>query len=137
MRLTSRSIHLLATNPRAQQEFIRTGRVPGNDQRQCRESPLAVLIASIPPRDRPHVVGIQIGPAMGFSRTLHFHNAARLLSWLCPPHGGNTAADASTDRRFTRILTIDDLRACSADLPERIVNDWWARHQSLKHLRRS
>jgi hypothetical protein len=74
---------------------------------------------------------------MGFSRTLHFHNAARLLSWLCPHHGGNTAANASTDRRFTRTLTIDDLRVCSADLPERIVNDWWARHQSLKHLRRS
>lgn len=137
MRLTSRSIHLLATNPRAQQEFLRTGKVPGNDERQRRQSPLAVLIESIPPRDRPHIKGIQIGPALGYSRSLHFPNAARLHSWLCPTHGGSTAADASTDRRFTRTLTIDDLSACCSGLPERIARDWWARHQTLTHLRRS
>lgn len=137
MRLTSRSIHLLATNPRAHQEFIRTGKVPGNDERQRRQSPLAVLIESIPLRDRPHIYGIQIGPTLGYSRSLHFSNAARLYSWLCPSHGRSTAADASTDRRFNRTLTIDDLSACCSDLSERIARDWWARHQVLKHLRRS
>lgn len=135
MRLTSRALHLLATNPNVQQQYFRTGKLPTDDHQRVK-TPLIALINSIPPRDRLLIKGIQIGPSLGYTRTLQFHNAAQLHNWLCPSHGGGTAANASADRRFSRTLTIDDLSSCCSDLPAHVARDWWARHQNLSHLRR-
>ena len=135
MRLTSRELHLLTTNPRAKQEYFRIGRVTV-EGKQSPMTPLLVLICSIPPRDRLPIKGIHVCPGLGFTRVLHFQNASQLFNWLSPAHGSYSAANASANKRFSETLTIDDLRTNSSEIPERILKDWWARHRNLAHLRR-
>jgi hypothetical protein len=135
MKIDSRTLSRLARNPRLLHEFQRTGKLPESYSELLR-SPLISLLESIYPRDRCRILGVQIGPSLGYSNHRRFHTASQALMWVKPAYSSNSPAKHSQLPHFRQQLTIDDLAQCCSTLPGRIIEDWWRRNQHLKHLRK-
>ena len=100
-------------------------------------SPLITLLESLNPRERSRIIGLQIGPALGYSGSRQFHTANQALNWLIPTNAGSTPPSQSwQDRRFQKCLTIEDIQA-HARVPEEIVRTWWQRHSHLGQHRQA
>lgn len=127
--IDQRSLSLLMKRPSAMSRFLATGALPSVAKPS---SPLITLLESLSPRERSRIVGLKVGPALGYNGSRQFHTAHQALSWLIPANLSTMPASQSwQDRRFTRRLTIGDLQAC-ANVPADIVRTWWQRHPGLQ-----
>ncbi len=125
---SSRQLHRLATNPRDYIRFVTTGRLP----RVVRpESPLIDLLEKIGPRDRCRIVGVTIGPSLGYSGSRVFDTAEQALNWVRPRQemleGDPWPAESWRDKRFAGPLALATLLASASSYPQ----DLSARHPRL------
>lgn len=134
MSINSRDLNRMIKSPRLLAEYQRTGRVP-ESLRPTLKSPLITLLDSIFPRDRLQITGIKITPALGYTGSRQFHNAQQALNWVRPTDTYNPVCESWRIKNFHKALTIDDLAALAAAIPQRVVDDWWRRHKHLSHLR--
>ena len=116
--MNGRLLHVLATRPALMRDFTATGRPP----RTVRPtSPLIELLDRIAPRDRARIVGLCVGPALGYLGARRFHNAEQALRWLRPHaemlEGQGWPAESCRDKRFSRPLHLDDLIVAAACVP--------------------
>lgn len=128
--MDSRTLHRLATNPKAMMEFRATGRLPSF---KAPSSPLITLLQSLLPRERTQIATVTISATLGYSGSRIFRNAQHALNWLVPAGTPSHIASQSWQgKRFRQQLTIDDL--CEvATVPVNVVTDWWRRHSHLAH----
>lgn len=132
--MDSRTLHRLATNPKALMDFRATGRLPVSVKPK---SPLITLLQSLHPRERVQIASVFVSEALGYTGARNFANAQQALNWLCPSGSSSCPASQSwQNKRFQKVLTIDDL-AGVARVPDSISRDWWHRHSHLRHLQRS
>ena len=123
--MSSRKFRALATNPRAYQRFLQTGRLP--HERVIRDTPLVAAIRKIPPKVRAHLRGFTITSKLGYQGPVRIHTVEQAFRWL----GGYRRTRLSTDppipaesriiHRFTRPVTWEMLRAhINGDIPDPI-----------------
>lgn len=128
--MDSRTLHRLATNPKALMEFRASGRLPAENQPS---SPLITLLQSLQPRERLRIAPVTISLPLGYTGSRIFQNAQQALNWLLPAGSPrNVPSQSWQDKRFRRSLTVDDLGQ-HATVPADVAEAWWRRHP---HLRR-
>ena len=129
--MDSKTLHLLATSPKALMEYKASGRLPVVNPPS---SPLITLLQSLHPRERLRIASVTISLPLGYTGSRIFQNAQQALNWLTPAGSPrNTPSQSWQDKRFRRQLTIDDL-AQHAMVPSDVAEPWWLRHP---HLRRT
>ena len=104
--IDQRSLSLLMKRPGAMSRFLTTGALPSVAKPS---SPLITLLESLSPRDRSRIVGLKVGPALGYNGSRQFHTAHQALSWLIPANlstmpaspilAGSTFHDEADHRR--------------------------------------
>jgi len=109
----------ITRNPKAHIDFVTTGRLP--KEPKPLKTPLYQLLASIAPRDRVWITGIMLNRDIGYEQNRQWGNAVQLFHWMDSVQTCQAAASWA-DRRFRRILTIQDLAAQSADCPQRLID---------------
>ncbi len=116
---TSKQLHHIATNPRAHMRFMTTGRAPETVRPR---SPLIDLLEKLSPRDRVAIVGLKVGPALGYTGSRQFASAESALRWMKPDHemlkDRSWPAESWRDKRFAQAITLDQLIAHAARIPE-------------------
>lgn len=101
-------------------QFVRfqaTGKLPRGTRPG---SPLIDLLESLTPRERAGIHGLKVDARLGYAGSRFFHSAEQALRWL-KPHDEmfeSWPAESWRDKQFRKALTIDDLAACAARLPE-------------------
>jgi hypothetical protein len=127
--IDSKTLNHLARNPKAMMDFHATGKLP---QMADPSSPLITLLRSIHPSELRLITAVRIGRSLGYSTNMPFQNAAQALNWLKPSYSAQSyPSESHQDKRFNRVLTIDDLAEC-ANVPEMIRKDWWQRNPSAR-----
>jgi len=97
-------------------------------------SPLITLLSSLWPRERMGMVALTINQDLGYIGHRQFHNAEQAFRWLLPPVPQHSIpSQQMQDKRFRRVLTIDDL-AAHARVPDAVAQAWWQRHGHMRHL---
>ncbi len=128
--MDSRTLHRLATNPKALMEYHGTGRLPVVNPPS---SPLITLLQSLQPRERLRIASVTISLPLGYTGSRIFQNAQQALNWLLPAGSPrNVPSQSWQDKRFRRALTVEDL-GHHATVPADVAEAWWRRHP---HLRR-
>lgn len=116
--MSQNAINHMMRNPSAYLRYQATGELPRGVRPS---SPLIDLLSKISPRDRLEIKGIRIH-TLGYSNSMVWQNAQQLMNWLKPSEEvfGSYPAGSYQDKRFRRVLTLDDLRSASSHCPERI-----------------
>lgn len=128
------TLNAMLRNPRLMAEFCATGKMP---EVATPSSPLITLLASLWPRERLSVTSVNVGQDLGYIGARMFRNAEQAYRWLVPPvPQPSVASMGAQNRRFSRVLTIDDL-AKQAQVPQHVADAWWRRHGHLAHLKRN
>lgn len=126
--MDSRTLHRLATNPKALMEFRANGRLPVVIQPT---SPLITLLQSLQPRERLRITSVTISAPLGYTGSRIFQNAQQALNWLVPAGSPSNVPSLSwQDKRFRRPLTVDDLGQY-ATVPADVAEAWCRRHPHL------
>ncbi|WP_028492617.1 hypothetical protein [Thioalkalivibrio sp. ALE19] len=114
-----RDIRYMMRHPRAMMRFQTQGETP---HRVKLQSPLINLLRRIPAPIRAQMRGVSVHPDLGYRTQAQFHTAEQLLRWLAPDsevfEGEVPPSERMRDPRFTRPLTLDDLRPFVSDWPE-------------------
>jgi len=117
--VTSRQLHRLATNPTDYIRFATTGRLP---RVKKPSSPLIDLLAQISPRDRLRILGVTVGPQLGYTGSRRFQNAEQALNWVRPRsemlEGESWPAESWRDKRFSGPLTLTIVLENATSFPE-------------------
>lgn len=112
----------LARHPKQMIDFQMTGKLPKFAEPS---SPLITLLLSIPPAERRLITAVKVGQRLGYTSQNTFQNVSQALNWLKPSYSAESYPSQShQDKRFNRVLTIDDLAQC-ANVPEMIRESWW------------
>ncbi len=117
-----KQIRELARSPSAYVKFQATGQLP----RMVRPaSPLITLLEAIHPRYLPHIIGVTVGPELGYSGSRTFHSAAQALQWVRPERevleSRSFPAESWRLKNFRGKLHLEDLLDHSSDWPEQIL----------------
>lgn len=127
-----RTLQHLMRNPVALARYQATGKAP---QFRTPSSPLIALLQSLYPRERSRITALTVSATLGYQGCRQFHNAAQALNWLLPTNpGAHIPSESWQDKRFHRVLTIDDL-ALHAQVPPAVAQAWWLRHRHLQRPR--
>ena len=127
--IKSKTLNHLARNPKALMDFYATGKLP---QMANPSSPLITLLRSIHPSELRLITAVRIDRSLGYNSNTPFQNAAQALNWLKPSYSAQSyPSESHQNKRFNRVLTIDDLAEC-ANVPEMIRKDWWQRNPSAR-----
>lgn len=130
--MDSKTLHRLATNPKAMLNYKLTGRLPSFVPPS---SPLITLLQSLHPRERVQVASLTVSASLGYRGLHSFRNAQHALNWAVPEGTSSMPASASWQiKQYRKLLTVDDLKD-RATIPVAVVDAWWSRHPHLKHLR--
>lgn len=125
----SKTIRHMMSNPKALMDFQATGKAPALASPR---SPLITLLQSIHPSERRLITAVKISRELGYSGATSFQNAAQALSWLVPAYSAtHYPSESHQDRRFARVLTIDDL-AKFAHVPDVVRDSWWRRNEAMR-----
>lgn len=118
---SSKQLRQIARNPKAHMHFVMSGRLP---EIVTPKSPLIDLLTRISPRDRAAIIGLTVGPKLGYSGSRQFHTAEAALRWIRPDTEMLAAqswpAESWRDKRFAKKLTLDDLLAAAASSPPKL-----------------
>lgn len=90
--IDQRSLSLLMKRPGAMSRFLATGALPSVAKPL---SPLITLLESLSSRERSRIVGLKVGPALGYNGSRQFHTTHQALSWLIPANLSTTPASQS------------------------------------------
>lgn len=119
---TSKQLRYIATHPAAYVNFITSGRLPRSSNPR---SPLIDLLLKLSPRDRAAIAGVTVSPDLGYSGTRQFPNAEAALRWMRPDiemlEGQSWPAENYRDKRFAKVLTLDDLIAHTSHIPNHLL----------------
>jgi hypothetical protein len=130
--IDSKTLNHLLRNPKQMIDFQATGKLP---QLAAPTSPLITLLQSISPNERRMITSVRIGQSLGYTSNKLFQNAAQALTWLKPGYSATSyPSESHQDKRFTKILTIDDL-ADFAKVPDMIKESWWRQHPDMRRLK--
>ncbi len=130
--IDSKTLNHLLRHPKQMMDFQATGKLP---QLAAPSSPLITLLQSINPHERRMITSIRIGQGLGYTSNQLFQNAAQALAWLKPAYSAiSYPSESHQNKRFSKILTIDDLAAC-AKVPDMIKESWWRQHPDLRRLK--
>lgn len=118
--VTPKQLHRLATNPQDLMRFQATGKLPAGVRP---DSPLIRLLESIAPVARLRVLGLKVGPALGYRGSRTFQNAEQALKWAKPSSEvfGSFPAESWRMRIFEVELNVQHLVENSASVPEDLV----------------
>lgn len=116
-----KQIKRIASHPKSAMDYQASGRVPAMELPL--QTPLWVLLDSIPPRLRAEIKGVKLNPKLGYNNGQLWQTAEQLFRWL----GGNESrgswesspADGYADRRFQKRLTVEDLLQYSNNYPSK------------------
>ncbi len=127
MNPTQKQMRAIARRPADYARFMLTGRPP----RIVRpSSPLITLLNAIAPQDRIRIVGLTVGPNLGYSGSRQFHTAEQALRWIRPDAemlaSDHWPAESWRMKHFARNLHIEDLIAAAARCPEGLVQRYAA-----------
>jgi hypothetical protein len=130
--IDSKTLNHLLRNPKQMMDFQATGKLP---LLAAPTSPLITLLQSISPNERRMITSVRIGQSLGYTSNKLFQNAAQALTWLKPGYSATSyPSESHQDKRFTKILTIDDLADC-AKVPDMIKESWWRQHPDMRRLK--
>tara|TARA_R110002167_G_scaffold204404_1_gene408435 strand:+ start:4479 stop:4679 length:201 start_codon:yes stop_codon:yes gene_type:complete len=64
-----------------------------------------------------------VGVTLGYTGSRQFNNGEQALKWLAPDQNMQPTwpAESWRDKGFNRELTLDDLRACCASMPDKLA----------------
>ncbi|KZX58055.1 hypothetical protein A3709_20805 [Halioglobus sp. HI00S01] len=112
----------LARNPRALMQYQATRRLP---RLADPKSPLIDLLAQISAADRTRVIGVRVGPDLGYRSGAQFQTAAQLWNWL-KPHGDHesVASESHQDRRFQGPVTFEVFWEHCSHVPDYILKKY-------------
>jgi hypothetical protein len=117
--MNSKQMRELIRNPIAYQQFLRLGKVP---ELVCPEGPLINVLKSMTPRERLAVVGLTVGPALGYQGSRIFNNAEQALRWCAPESqilaGRSWPAESWRIKSFHQKLCIGDVLKHATKFPE-------------------
>ncbi len=127
--MKSDQVKKLMRSPEAMARFRMTGQLP---QGVKPKSPLITLLEAINPGDRGRIVGVRVGPELGYNGSRQFHTAAQALRWAKPKDEVFDSFPAASWQmgRFQKKLTIDDLAEQCANMPGDVL-------ERYPHLRRA
>lgn len=113
----SKQLHLIATNPRAQHDFVMRGVLPKGEKP---EGPLVDLLKAISPRDRAAIIGLTVDERLGYTGSHPFHTASQAFRWIHPDNEvfGSFPAESWRNKRVCAPLFLDELLACAARAPQ-------------------
>lgn len=136
MNPTPKQLRAIARRPADHARFLLTGRLP----RTVRPaSPLITLLERIAPYDRIRIIGLKVGPELGYAGSRHFHTAEQALRWIRPSlemlEGEYWPAESWRMKHFTHELHIEDLIAAAASCPHGLA-ERYAALSSQEHPRR-
>lgn len=108
----------LAQRPLLAARYRATGKLP----RVIRpRSPLIELLEQIAPQHRHAILGLNVGPSLGYAGRRNFYNAEHALRWLKPHDemidGEPWPAESFRMRDFRGPLCLDDLVAAATKVP--------------------
>ncbi len=117
---TSRQIQYMLRRPSLFARFQLTGELPHGTRPQ---SPLIEAINRISPRDRSRMIGMTVGPSVGYSGSRRFATVAQALHWLAPKPEvfGAFPAESWRIKNFRQRLSFEDVAKCCARVPEDIL----------------
>lgn len=130
--VTPKQIRRLATNPADHIKFLTTGKLPRGTEP---EGPLVDLMKQINPRDRAAIVGLKVGPELGYQGSRTFHTAEQAFRWIHPADEVFDAfpADSWRIKRPGPRLTIEDLVAQATKVPEGLVERYPRLRRPVPH----
>lgn len=119
MNPTPKQMRAIARRPADHVRFMLTGRLP----RTVRPaSPLITLLEEIAPYDRVRIIGLKVGPELGYAGARHFQTAEQALRWIRPTNemleSEHWPAESWRMKHFTQALCIEDVMAASDRCPE-------------------
>jgi hypothetical protein len=130
--IDSKTLNHLLRNPKQMMDFQATGKIP---QLAEPKSPLITLLQSINPNERRMITSVRIGQGLGYTSNKLFQNAAQALTWLKPGYSAASyPSESHQDKRFAKVLTIDDLASC-AKVPDSIKEAWWRQHPEMRRAK--
>lgn len=117
-----KQVRELARNPTAFVKFQATGQLPRLMRPQ---SPLITLLEAIQPRYLSHIIGVTVGPQLGYAGSRKFHTAAQALHWIRPDQEVLAArsfpAESSRMKPFNKTLHLEDLLEHCSSWPQGVL----------------
>ena len=111
----------LARNPVAYQNFLTMGKLP---ELISTKGPLISVLQSMTPRERLAVVGLTVGPSLGYQGKRIFNNAEQALRWCAPDNQmlarQSWPAESWRIKNFNQKLSVVDVLKQSTKFPEEI-----------------
>lgn len=125
--MNSAQLKKLMRSPSAMARYQMTGQLPKGVRPK---SPLITLLEAINPGDRGRIIGVRIGPELGYNGSRQFQTVAQALRWIKPNEEvfDSFPADSWCMRHFQKRLTIDDLAEHCANMPPDVL----ARYPQLR-----
>ncbi len=120
---TARQLHRLATRPADYHRFLLTGRLPEGVKPN---SPLLDVLRQLGGRDLAAMRGFTVDASLGYAGSRRFATAAQAMHWLAPSDEvfGAFPAESWRIKGFRTRLSLDDVLACCASYPDRMLQDY-------------
>lgn len=125
MNPTPKQMRAIARRPADYARFVCTGQLP---RTVTPTSALITLLEKVSPRDRAQIVGLTVGPDLGYSGSRQFHTAEQALRWMKPAQemleNESWPAESWRNKRFGRTLHIEDVIAAASRCPDGLAEKY-------------
>lgn len=122
-----KTMRYLVRHPAKMMRYQATGKLP---RLANPRSPLIDLLKSLYPSELCAIRNVTINLSLGYTGSRRFNTASQALDWLVPRQlSEDVASESWQDRRFHRSLSLEDLVAAGATVPERVSQDFERRNR--------